>query len=255
MINWIVEHALPLATAAVIAELMFILRYRKQLFDAREQITSIGCVALTYMMDYLLNGGLVFRYVMTQLMAGIASGTTHSLGSWLICLAAVDLQAYLWHRASHAFSPLWALHHVHHQSRQMSFVAALRQPAMGFFLPWLQLLPLALLGFSVEVALSCLMIHRLWDFLLHMHFDPRLGPFESIFMTPAHHRIHHAIERPYYHSNMGTILTVWDRIGGTHLCPRQVTALRTIELGTEGPVSELNPISANLRPLMRLFQP
>ena len=254
MLNWITEHALHLTGVAIIAELAVIGFSRQGSLDLREQLTSAGCIGLAYITDHLFNGGLAFRYVMTQLTAGIESGASHAWASWIICLLAIDLQIYLWHRASHALRPLWALHHVHHQSRQMTLIAALRQPAIGFFLPWLQLLPLALLGFPVEIAFSCLMAHHLWDFMLHMHFNPRLGVLGELLMTPAHHRIHHSTEKRYYQSNLGTVLTIWDRVGGTYMSPRQITALDSLELGTEVPVSELNPISANLKPLLRLFQ-
>jgi sterol desaturase/sphingolipid hydroxylase (fatty acid hydroxylase superfamily) len=39
--------------------------------------------------------------------------------------------------------------------------------------------------------------------------------FEFIFVTPSHHRVHHASNVEYLDSNMGMVLIIWDRIFGT----------------------------------------
>jgi len=136
----------------------------------------------------------------------------------------------------------------------MSLMASLRQPALGFFSPWIILAPLTVLGFSVETAMSCLLFHQFWDFLLHSHALPKLGALEKVIMTPAHHRVHHSAQKQHYDSNMGTLLTLWDRIGGTYINPRTIPNIDEIPLGLE--ITHLNfsnPITANLVPILRFF--
>jgi hypothetical protein len=39
--------------------------------------------------------------------------------------------------------------------------------------------------------------------------------FEAIFVSPSHHRVHHASNIRYLDKNMGMCLIIWDRIFGT----------------------------------------
>ena len=38
---------------------------------------------------------------------------------------------------------------------------------------------------------------------------------EAVFVTPSHHRVHHASNVPYLDKNMGMVLIIWDRLFGT----------------------------------------
>jgi sterol desaturase/sphingolipid hydroxylase (fatty acid hydroxylase superfamily) len=42
-----------------------------------------------------------------------------------------------------------------------------------------------------------------------------MGPFEALFNTPSHHRVHHGSNQRYLDRNHAGILIVWDRIFGT----------------------------------------
>jgi sterol desaturase/sphingolipid hydroxylase (fatty acid hydroxylase superfamily) len=41
------------------------------------------------------------------------------------------------------------------------------------------------------------------------------APIEWLFVTPSHHRVHHAKNDAYIDKNYGGILIIWDRILGT----------------------------------------
>ena len=41
------------------------------------------------------------------------------------------------------------------------------------------------------------------------------APFEFIFHTPSHHRVHHATNLKYLDRNHAGILIIWDRMFGT----------------------------------------
>ena len=41
------------------------------------------------------------------------------------------------------------------------------------------------------------------------------APFEYVFNTPSHHRVHHASQGGYLDRNFGGILIVWDRLFGS----------------------------------------
>ena len=41
------------------------------------------------------------------------------------------------------------------------------------------------------------------------------APFEFVFNTPAHHRVHHGMDAEYLNKNYGGIFIIWDRRFGT----------------------------------------
>ena len=42
-----------------------------------------------------------------------------------------------------------------------------------------------------------------------------MGPFEWVFNTPSHHRVHHATNAKYLDANYAGVLIIWDRMFGT----------------------------------------
>jgi sterol desaturase/sphingolipid hydroxylase (fatty acid hydroxylase superfamily) len=58
-------------------------------------------------------------------------------------------------------------------------------------------------------------INLLYQFWIHTETIDRIGPFEKVFNSPSHHRVHHASNPQYLDRNYGGILIVWDRLFGT----------------------------------------
>jgi sterol desaturase/sphingolipid hydroxylase (fatty acid hydroxylase superfamily) len=68
----------------------------------------------------------------------------------------------------------------------------------------------------------------------------KLGPLEWIFVTPSHHRVHHASNPKYLDKNMGMALIVWDRLFGTFVEEDPHEPVRyglTVPLDARGPVN------------------
>lgn len=62
--------------------------------------------------------------------------------------------------------------------------------------------------------------------LRHSHIDLRLGVFERILLSPAHHRLHHSVERHHWDKNFAAIFPIWDRMFGTLCTPPQANEYR-----------------------------
>jgi sterol desaturase/sphingolipid hydroxylase (fatty acid hydroxylase superfamily) len=108
---------------------------------------------------------------------------------------------------------LWASHVPHHSSQRYNLSTALRQSWTPFTgLPFY--LPLALFFSPVQIA-TAYGINLLYQFWIHTELIDRLGPFEWIFNTPSHHRVHHGANVQYLDRNHAGILIVWDRWFGT----------------------------------------
>jgi len=141
------------------------------------------------------------------------------LGTGPIALAAAVLGwdfIYYWnHRFMHTSRYMWAIHVVHHSSERYNLSTALRQPvadALGTFVPYSAL---ALLGLHPELIASARGINLLYQYWIHTDVIRTLGPFEEVFNTPSHHRVHHGSNPQYLDRNHGSILIVWDRLFGT----------------------------------------
>jgi sterol desaturase/sphingolipid hydroxylase (fatty acid hydroxylase superfamily) len=135
--------------------------------------------------------------------------------AWLLLFFAEDLCYYAFHRAGHEVRLFWAAHVNHHSSTHYNLSTALRQswttPLTGPIF-WL---PLALLGFHPAMIVTQQAISLIYQYWLHTEFIRTLGPFEKVFNTPSHHRVHHGRNVEYLDRNYGGILIVWDRLFGT----------------------------------------
>jgi sterol desaturase/sphingolipid hydroxylase (fatty acid hydroxylase superfamily) len=45
---------------------------------------------------------------------------------------------------------------------------------------------------------------------------------EYLVVTPRYHQVHHSNAAAHYRANMGSLLTIWDRIFGTYLNPAEI---------------------------------
>jgi sterol desaturase/sphingolipid hydroxylase (fatty acid hydroxylase superfamily) len=141
------------------------------------------------------------------------------LGSGPAALAAAVLAwdfVYYWnHRFMHESRYMWAIHVVHHSSERYNLSTALRQPvadAVGTFVPYSLL---ALFGVRPELIEQARGINLLYQYWIHTDTIRHLGPFEKLFNTPSHHRVHHGSNQQYIDRNHGSILIAWDRLFGT----------------------------------------
>lgn len=141
------------------------------------------------------------------------------LGRGPAALAAATLGwdfVYYWnHRFMHESRYMWAIHVVHHSSERYNLSTALRQPvadAVGTFVPYGVL---AVVGLHPDLIAQARGINLLYQYWIHTDTIRRLGPFEKVFNTPSHHRVHHGSNQQYIDRNHGSILITWDRLFGT----------------------------------------
>jgi sterol desaturase/sphingolipid hydroxylase (fatty acid hydroxylase superfamily) len=169
---------------------------------------AAGGVAITTTWLSLLNAGTLWpRRLVRDLGTGPLAVGAAILG-W-------DFIYYWNHRFMHTSRYMWAIHVVHHSSERYNLSTALRQPvadALGTFAPY-GLLCLA--GIRPELVLQARGVNLLYQYWIHTDTIPKLGPFETVFNTASHHRVHHGSNRRYIDRNHGSILIVWDKLFGT----------------------------------------
>lgn len=175
-----------------------------------------------------------------------------SASSWILAFILLDLLFYWSHRISHEVNILWASHVVHHSSEEYNLSVALRQSALRNAITCLFYLPLAILGLPWIVFLTVDALNRLYQFWVHTKFipgDSLPGLFSFIFVTPSHHRVHHAVNVPYIDKNYGGMFILWDRIFGTFQEETEEPVYGTVKR-----LKSYNPVFANVHVFLDIFR-
>ncbi len=131
---------------------------------------------------------------------------------WAVAMVGWDFSFYWHHRVEHENRLLWASHVNHHSSERYNLTTALRQPwtpfsALFFFPPW------ALLGVAPKMIMISGGLNLVYQYWIRTEAIGKLPrPFELVFNTPSHPRVHHGSNPEYLDTNYGGILIVWDRL-------------------------------------------
>ena len=170
---------------------------------------------------------------------------------YLIAFFALDFAGYWTHRINHEYNIFWNNHIVHHSSEEFNLACALRQSISSIFKIFaIFLLPAAFLGVPPEVISVVAPLHLFAQFWYHTQHIKTLGFLEKIIVTPAHHRVHHAINPEYLDKNYGQIFIFWDKWFGTF---QEERADIPAVYGVTRPVQTWNPIKINFMHLWLLI--
>ena len=155
----------------------------------------------------------------------------------VVLFVAYEATYYQDHYLMHRVPFLWRFHKVHHQAESLSILTGYRihpVEAIGFsnllalnlgvisaLLQWTlgagvsawTIGSVNLLIVVLNVALSNLQHSHLW-----IGFGPRWGKW---IIGPAHHQIHHSTDPAHFNRNLGSVLTVFDRMFGTFHMPAE----------------------------------
>ncbi|MBL4667300.1 MAG: sterol desaturase family protein [Sneathiella sp.] len=139
--------------------------------------------------------------------------------AFLLIFFAEDFCYYWFHRLSHEHRLWWAAHISHHSSQYYNLSTALRQTWTGGFAgTWVPWLLLSLLGLPTPLIAFQKGISLVYQFWIHTEAIDRMWrPFEYVFNTPSHHRVHHATNPKYLDANYAGVLIIWDRLFGSFI--------------------------------------
>ncbi len=133
-----------------------------------------------------------------------------------LALLAADLSYYWMHRIEHEHRILWALHSVHHSSRDYNLSISLRLSIVEGFIEWVFLVPMILIGFDPFTTIVSFVFVVQYQTWIHTSKINRLGFLDRWFNTPSVHRVHHGSNSQYLDKNYAGILLIWDRLFGTY---------------------------------------
>ena len=156
----------------------------------------------------------------------------------VLAVIAADYVYYWEHRFAHEIRILWTQHAVHHSSRFMNMLVAIRFGPFEGVASAIIHLPLILIGFPPETVIFGALTVLAYQAWIHTEVIGKLGPLDAIVNTPSNHRVHHGCDDKYIDKNYGGILIIWDRIFGTYQREEE-----TPNYGLKRDYSSVNPIS------------
>jgi sterol desaturase/sphingolipid hydroxylase (fatty acid hydroxylase superfamily) len=139
---------------------------------------------------------------------------------WLYAYLMWELTYWIWHYAAHRVRLFWCLHSPHHAPAEMNLtVAWVHFFAEGYYTAAIQVPLLMILGVRPEMVAIILVIDGTWGTFIHAGEDAfkngKLWVLEKLFITPSHHRVHHAKNPLYMDTNFCVLLPFWDWLFGT----------------------------------------
>lgn len=171
----------------------------------------------------ILNGGidLLFRAVYLVILVVVfqfhfINWSSNSAWYWFLLFIFEDFAFYFEHRVDHFCRFFWAVHVTHHSSEEFNLTTGFRSSVLQPLYRFIYFIPLVLIGFKPLDIVFMYSLTQIYGILVHTQYINKMPAwFEAVFVSPAHHRVHHASNIRYLDKNLGMVLIIWDKIFGT----------------------------------------
>lgn len=214
MNEYLVYITTPLYAAFILGELLFSRFHNMGLYKGKDFFTNLALGILGGAMDLLMMG-VCFSVINYMAEYYAVINITNPVLRWIGVFVAQDFCFYWLHRVEHYCRFFWAVHANHHSSNYFNFSVALRSSVLQPLYRYFFFLPCGFLGFTGQEVMLMYAINQAYAFFVHTRVIGKLGWYEWFFVTPSHHRVHHASNPQYLDKNMGQVLIIWDKIFGT----------------------------------------
>lgn len=211
--QWLIFISTPIYIIIIGLELLLSHLHHRKAYTLKDTATNL------YLM--LLNTGidLAFRIVYLAILQFFFLRAVvqwhNSFLYWFVLLISEDFIYYWLHRFDHEIRFFWATHVTHHSSEKLNFSVGFRSSVFQPLYRFIYFIPLAWLGFKPLDIAFMYSATQIWGIFVHTEMIGKLGWLEYIFVTPSHHRVHHASNPKYLDKNMGMFLIIWDKLFGT----------------------------------------
>jgi sterol desaturase/sphingolipid hydroxylase (fatty acid hydroxylase superfamily) len=243
----LMSYALPFIAILMVLEIFIIVIKQQKKYNKKDFLASAGIgagnVIVSGAFKALLVAYVLFFYNLVPWQL------PNNWFTFLLCFFILDLCRYWAHRISHEQRFWWATHVTHHSSEYLNWSTAMRvswtqQIKLVFFTP------IPLLGFDPIVFLICHQIAVIFQFWVHTEVIPKLpSPIEFLFVTPSHHRVHHAKNTKYIDKNYGSTFIIWDRLFNTFQEEEE-----TPIYGITKQINSYNPIYLNFHEWVDIYK-
>jgi sterol desaturase/sphingolipid hydroxylase (fatty acid hydroxylase superfamily) len=213
-------------TLLTIATPLYIIVIGGEILLSHLQLKKYYTIKDTLMNIYLslLNGGIdllfraIYLFIILQWFYNhrIVDLAIHPFIYWPLLFVLEDFVYYFEHRVDHYCRFFWAVHVTHHSSDEFNLTTGFRSSVFQPLYRFIYFIPLAFLGFSPADIVFMYALTQIYGILVHTKVVKKMPRwFEVLFVSPSHHRVHHASNVVYLDKNMGMCLIIWDKMFGT----------------------------------------
>jgi len=212
----LIIYAIPVFFLLIGIELLITRMKGLSYYRFNDAVTNLSCGIGSTITGVFLKTLTVVVYVKLFQWSPLNGKIPNTWWVYILLFFGADFFYYWFHRLAHEISIMWGSHAVHHQSEEYNFTVALRQAWYQGAFSFVFYLPLAIMGFPPVMFFVVSQIITLYQFWIHTKLiDKMPAPFEYIFNTPSHHRVHHGVNPQYIDKNHAGTLIIWDRMFGT----------------------------------------
>ncbi|MBL0145472.1 MAG: sterol desaturase family protein [Chitinophagaceae bacterium] len=213
---WVLLISVPFYAIIIITEIIFSNIQHKNYYSFKETVQNIYLTLINAGLDALLRWAFYVSILMWSYNHHFFK-IENAFLYWFTLFILEDLAFYIEHRVDHYCRVFWAVHVTHHSSEEYNPTTGLRSSVLPPVYRFIYLMPLAFFGFHPVDIVFMYSITQTYGILVHTQYIHKMPKwFEVLFVSPSHHRVHHASNVLYLDKNMGMCLIIWDKLFGTY---------------------------------------
>lgn len=221
----------PFVAIIILFEIFVSYRYKKKNYSVKDTLTNVYFAAINIGLDLIMKItsflvlGLFYQH-------SIFIWENQTWFYWIFVFVFQDFLYFLQHYVDHNSRFFWAIHITHHNSEYFNLTTGFRSSVFQPLYRYLFFVPMAILGIPPLHIMFTYALGQTYGVFCHTNFIKNdLGYYGKIFVTPSHHRVHHASNIKYLDKNLGTVLIIWDKIFGTFQAEETTENYEEIKFG------------------------
>ena len=222
----------------------------RKYYQKRDTFTNIYLTLLAFVLNLVVKTSTFF--ILDYTWHFRLFEIKNAIAYWVILVVVQDFLYWVLHYIGHYCRLFWAMHVTHHSSEHFNLTTGFRSTVFEPLYRVFFYIPLALMGFNAIDILYAYLLTQLYGNIVHTQYHVNLPKWYSwIFVTPSHHRVHHASNIPYLDKNMGMMFIIWDRLFGTF---QEENAPEPIKYGLTKQPEDTGPVNILFHEWKALFR-
>jgi sterol desaturase/sphingolipid hydroxylase (fatty acid hydroxylase superfamily) len=213
--TWFLIFSIPFYAIIIGAEILLSNWQHKKFYSLKATLQNVYLTLVNAGLDMFLRWAFYISVLQWSFMHHFFKIENAYL-YWFALFILEDFAFYIEHRIDHYCRIFWAVHVTHHSSEEFNLTTGFRSSVFQPVYRFVYFIPLALMGFNPLDIVFMYSITQTYGILVHTQYINKMPRwFESIFVSPSHHRVHHASNVIYLDKNMGMCLIIWDKLFGS----------------------------------------
>lgn len=213
--TWFLLLSVPLYIILIGGEILLSNWQEKKFYSLKAVLQNVYLTLLNGGLDFLLRWAFYVGVLMWCHLHQFFTIDNPYL-YWGLLFFLEDFAFYIEHRVDHFCRLFWAVHVTHHSSEEFNLTTGFRSSVFQPVYRFVYFVPIALMGFHPLDIVFMYSITQTYGILVHTQYIKKMPAwFEAVFVSPSHHRVHHASNPVYLDKNLGMCLIIWDRLFGT----------------------------------------